>query len=143
MNENPYNPPGSPLVVDTSQKGAVELLALNFLRHWNGKAKLASAFWMHFILGNLLLTLIMALGTRVIRGLLGENLILTIFQIALVLLGLVYYICTVRFIWVCARNTSYSGFFYITRGLIILVMLFLAGIFTITFLEAYTSFGKP
>ena len=45
MNENPYNPPTADLNNGAAKKGAIELFMLSFLRHWNGRAKLVTAFW--------------------------------------------------------------------------------------------------
>ncbi len=143
MSKNPYETPASELDVQAPKKGYLELFALSFLRHWNGRAKLISAFWGHFILGNLIFTLIFAIGSRILKAVTEEsNVIITIIHILLVVLSVIYYICTVRFIWVCAPNVKYSGYFYITRGLIVLVVLSLLGIFSITFYEAVSSFGQ-
>lgn len=142
MSENPYEAPASELDVVTPKKGYLELFALNFLRHWNGRAKLASAFWGHFILGNLIFTLIFAIGSRVMKAVSVEpTLVATIIHILLVVLSVIYYICTVRFIWVCAPNVKYSGFFYIARGLILFVMLALLWIFAITIYDTVSRFG--
>lgn len=140
MNENPYNPPAAQLSNETPAKGALEYSLLSFLRHWNGRAKLLTAFWGHFILGNFLFTLALVVSSRSIQALSSEpNTAASIFQVALAVLSFIYYICTVRFIWACARNSNYSGFFYIIRGLILAFLIFIVSIFAITGYEALSN----
>lgn len=133
MSENPYNPPTAQLNSETVAKGALESYLLSFLRHWNGRANLVTAFWGHFILGNFLFTLVLVVSIRSIQALSLElNTVASIFQVALTILSFIYYICTVRFIWACAKNSTYSGFFYIVRGLILAFLIFIVSIFAIT-----------
>ncbi|WP_323816061.1 hypothetical protein [Cellvibrio sp. NN19] len=140
MNENPYSPPVAGFNNKAAEKGSIETLLLSFLRHWNGRAKLISAFWGHFILGNFLFTLALILVSIGLQSVFSEpSTIAAIVQIALVILSFIYYICTVRFLWACAGNSNFSGFFYIVRGLILLALLFVGAIFAITGFEALTS----
>lgn len=53
MTENPYRPPEADIGLVPASKGFFELAILDFLRHWNGHAKLATAFWGHFVIGNI------------------------------------------------------------------------------------------
>ncbi len=133
MSENPYNPPTTQPNNEASRKGLIESFLLSFLRHWNGEAKLVTAFWGHFILGNFLFSLVLVLVSVVS----SESNIAAILQVVLSILNFIYYICTVRFIWSCAGNSNYSGFFYIVRGLVVLLCVF--AIFVITGYEAITD----
>ncbi len=140
MNENPYSPPAAQLSEEAAAKGALESFLLSFLRHWNGRARLITAFWGHFILGNFLFTLVLFVASISIQALSPEpNTAASIFRAALGVLSFIYYFCTVRFIWACARNSNYSGFFYIVRGLILAALIFLVSIFAMTGYEVLSK----
>ena len=137
MSENPYVAPASQLNDTTVAKGWLERPLISFLRHWNGRARLASAFWGHFVLGKFLFGMVLVILARAINGLpSGLSGLASVFQVSFLVVSFIYYICTVRFIWACARNSNYSGFFYIVRGLILACLIFLLCIFAITGYEA-------
>jgi len=135
MNENPYNPPKSKVDDEPDKTGVIETVILNFLRHWNGKANFSSAFFGYFILGNISLALSVALFVRGIRFLVGNPGANHFGNIFIWVWG-GFLIISMKIILACAKNSNYAGFYYIVRGLIIVLI----GIFIFSFLQIAYSY---
>jgi hypothetical protein len=93
--------------------------------YWNGKASLASAYWILGFLGNLVLTVIYKLIAVQESSLLNA---------ILLLISATYSVFTCISIWRCAWNTSWKGWGYIARAFIAIGAIgAVVGLFTIIF----------
>jgi len=84
----------------------------SLMAHWHGQASLASAYWLIGVLGSVVFSTLF--------NLLGSNpLVLLIF-----LAWIPYTVFALVSIWRCAWNTSWKGWGYIARALVILNALY-------------------
>jgi hypothetical protein len=114
----------------------LDLILLNFLRHWNGKSKLSSAFFGYFLLGNIVFYAFFGLGLVLVKNVFSwDSPALAFSQISFFLVFLLYFVVSIRILWVCASNTSYSGFVYIIRSIILAVIVFTIYALIISFIK--------
>ena len=88
--------------------------------HWNGRARLASAFWLLGVIGLHLLSFFINLVAA--RG-------HPIATVVCVIVWLSYYIFALVSIWRCAWNTVWKGWGYIARAYVISIPVLILGPF--------------
>ena len=99
-------------------------------RHWQGKGRLVTAFWLIGVVGQILLSLInvLVIALAILVGYYDRESALVGYALLVGTLGtyplwLIYAIYASVAIWRCAFNTSWSGWGYLARAWLILVLI--------------------
>lgn len=105
------------------QRGTDRASPQSLLAHWQGRARLSSAFWFLWVLGNF----VFAVTARVVGGL-GWTALGVVINLA----WMPYLVFAAVAVWGCALNTGWKGWAYLARvivlvnGFTLLMLIFLS-----------------
>jgi hypothetical protein len=83
--------------------------------HWQGRASLASAYWLIGVLGGIVVSTLLTLAVTLVDS--------TLVHLLVLLAWITYDIFALVSIWRCAWNTSWKGWGYMARAVVLLGVL--------------------
>jgi hypothetical protein len=96
--------------VPIPQRGRPSISPQSLLAHWKGRARLSSAFWFLWVLGNFAF----AIAKRIVGGEEGAAI-----GAVVSLIWIPYLVFAAVSVWRCAFNTGWKGWGYLARGTVV------------------------
>lgn len=94
--------------------------------HWQGRAALASAYWLLGVLGGLVVAFVGNIFVTFVVAPLPGHLIRLFLVLVTLFLQLAYFTFVLVSVWRCAWNTSWKGWGYIARFVMVINVLIVA-----------------